>query len=439
MDENHPLNPITTYAAGKVGADKALEAWVDSFNLDAFIVRPFNNYGPRQNSKPPLAAVIPVTMFNVLNQKQPEIWGDGSQSRDFIYVHDTVDAIIKVYDKLKPKESVNISTDNQISIKEVIEKICKLLKHDKNNIVYKPKRQSDVECHNASNKKLKSLINYQLTPFSIGLRKTVNWYLNHIGMKYKVGIIGCGGIFPRHIEAIEANSDFELVSVCDIQKLLVKSLGKRYKVPSYTDYKELIVIEEPNFIVIATPNSLHKEQAIFALEKGCDVLIEKPVSFNIQDVKDIQDCADRTNQKVYCVLQVRLNPTVSLIKEVLNEGLLGEIRGFSFTQRWQRPLEYFSGWRGEPDIGGGILYETGIHYLDILQYLIGNPKEVLSTKTYITKHKEGVIEDTVYSLVDYGNFGGTIESTIASEPHNIESSITLMGSNGYIKVGGKST
>lgn len=256
-------------------------------------------------------------------------------------------------------------------------------------------------------------------------------------MKRKVGIIGCGGIFPRHIEAIEANSDFELVSVCDIQKSLVKSLGKRYKVPSYTDYKELIAVEEPNFIVIATPNSLHKEQAIFSLEKGCDVLIEKPVSFNIQDIKDIQNCADRTQQNVYCVLQVRLNPTVSLVKEVLSEGLLGEIRGFSFTQRWQRPLEYFSGWRGEPDIGGGILYETGIHYLDILQYLIGNPKEILSTKTYTTKHKEGVIEDTVYSLVDYGEFGGTIESTIASEPHNIESSITLMGSNGYIKVGGK--
>lgn len=256
-------------------------------------------------------------------------------------------------------------------------------------------------------------------------------------MKRKVGIIGCGGIFPRHVEAIEANSNFELISVCDIQKSLVESLGKRYKVSSYIDYKDMIDNEDLNFIVIATPNSLHKEQAIFALEKGCDVLIEKPVSFNIQDVKDIQDCADRTNQKVYCVLQVRLNPTVSLIKEVLSEGLLGEIRGFSFTQRWQRPLEYFSGWRGEPDVGGGILYETGIHYLDILQYLIGNPKEVLSTKTYTTKHKEGVIEDTVYSLVDYGNFGGTIESTIASEPHNIESSITLMGSNGYIKVGGK--
>jgi UDP-N-acetyl-2-amino-2-deoxyglucuronate dehydrogenase len=256
-------------------------------------------------------------------------------------------------------------------------------------------------------------------------------------MIYKVGIIGCGGIFPRHIEAIKANSNFDLTSICDIQNSLVESLGKRYKVPSYIDYQEMITNEDINFIVIATPNSLHKEQAMFALGNGCDVLIEKPVSFNIKDVKDIQECAGKNNQKAYCVLQVRLNPTVKLAKEVLNKNLLGNIRGVSFTQRWQRPLEYFSGWRGEPDIGGGILYETGIHYLDILQYLIGTPKEVLSTKTYTTKHKEGVIEDTVYSLVDYGDFGGTIESTIASEPHNLESSITLMGSNGYIKIGGK--
>jgi hypothetical protein len=69
--------------------------------------------------------------------------------------------------------------------------------------------------------------------------------------------------------------------------------------------------------------------------------------------------------------------------------------------------------------------------------LLGAPKEVVATKLYTTKHKDGVIEDTVYSLVDYGNFGGTIETTIATEPHNIESSISLLGSNGYMKIGGK--
>jgi predicted dehydrogenase len=195
--------------------------------------------------------------------------------------------------------------------------------------------------------------------------------------------------------------------------------------------------EDVNFIVIASPNSLHKEQALFSLQNECDVLIEKPVAFNIKDVKEIYKCSLDNNQKAYCVLQVRLNPTVKLTQEILHSNLLGNIRGFSFTQRWQRPLEYFSGWRGEPEVGGGILYETGIHYLDILQLFIGKPKNVIATKTYTTKHKEGIIEDTVYSMLDYGDFGGTVESTISSEPHNIESSITLMGSNGYIKIGGK--
>jgi UDP-N-acetyl-2-amino-2-deoxyglucuronate dehydrogenase len=255
-------------------------------------------------------------------------------------------------------------------------------------------------------------------------------------MKYKVGIIGCGAILPRHIEAIESNPEFELVALCDIQSQLVKSLGKRYKVKTYTDYKRMIQNEDVNFIPILTPNSLHEEQALFSLQNGCDVLVEKPVGFNPKVINKIQKCAKDNNQKAYCVLQVRLNNTVHLTKQVLSQGLLGDVRGFSFTQRWQRPLEYFSGWRGEPEVGGGILYETGIHYLDILQYLLGVPK-ITSASSYITKHKGGVIEDTVYALADYGKFGGTIESTIASEPKNIESSICLMGSNGYLKIGGK--
>ena len=99
-------------------------------------------------------------------------------------------------------------------------------------------------------------------------------------MKYKVGIIGCGAILPRHIEAIEANSNFKLVALCDIQPSLVRSLGKRYKVPYYTDYKKMIKKEDVNFIPILTPNSLHKEQSLFALSNKCDILVEKPVGFS---------------------------------------------------------------------------------------------------------------------------------------------------------------
>jgi UDP-N-acetyl-2-amino-2-deoxyglucuronate dehydrogenase len=254
--------------------------------------------------------------------------------------------------------------------------------------------------------------------------------------KYKVGILGCGAILPRHLESIKMNPNFELVSVCDIQPEIVDNLSKKLNVQSFTNFKEMIDSKILDFVTIATPNSLHIEQAIYCLKNGCDVLIEKPVSFKTDDIQKIIECAKKNNRNAFCVLQVRLNPTVSLLKEVLKSGILGNIRSVSLIQRWQRPLEYFTGWRSIPSVGGGTLYEVGIHYLDVLQFLFGVPK-VHSSKIYQTKHKNVEIEDTIYSIFDFGDFGGTCEVTIAAEPRNLECSISVIGSNGYIKIGGK--
>jgi len=253
--------------------------------------------------------------------------------------------------------------------------------------------------------------------------------------EYKVGIIGCGAILVRHIEAIEKNDNFSLISLCDIDT--TKHTGILFpKVNYYVDYKEMIAREDINFIVVATPNNLHYEQSIYALQNGCDVLIEKPATLNHKLLEKIQETADKNNQKAYCVLQVRLNPSVQLVKNLLSEKKLGEIRGINLIQRWQRPLSYFNGWRGIPEEGGGILHECGIHYLDIMCYLFGEPT-VCCSKHYNTKHKKSAIEDTIYSIVDYGSYGGTVEVTISSEPKNIECSITILTDKGHIKIGGK--
>lgn len=179
MDENHPKNPTTTYAAGKAAADHAVESYVKMFDLDAFIVRPFNNYGPRQNYKGYLAGIIPITAWRVLNNISPELHGSGTQSRDFIYVYDTVDAVVKLYSVMPKGESVNISTDNQLSVKEILEKICAEMKYS-GQLVNKPERKSDVLCHSASNKKVNEMIDYSLTDFEQGLRETLDWYKSNI-------------------------------------------------------------------------------------------------------------------------------------------------------------------------------------------------------------------------------------------------------------------
>ena len=254
--------------------------------------------------------------------------------------------------------------------------------------------------------------------------------------KYKVGIIGCGAIFPRHIESINKNDNFDIVSICDIQEEVGLEISKKYGVDFFKDFKKMVELQNLNFVTIATPNSLHYDQSIFCLKNNCDILVEKPVSFTTSDIEEIIKVAKEENRNAYCVLQVRLNPTIKLIKEILNIGMLGNIRSVSLVQRWQRPLEYFTGWRSIPNVGGGILYEVGIHYLDVLQYLFGLPN-VHSSKVFQNKHKNVEIEDTIYSILDFGEFGGTCEITIAAEPTNLECSLSIIGSNGYLKIGGK--
>ena len=179
MDEKHPINPTTAYAAGKAAADIALCTWVKMFNIDAFIFRPFNNYGFRQQYKGYLAGIIPNTVSRIMNGDSPEIHGEGNQTRDFIFVEDTLEAVTKLYPLMKSAESINISTGGQISIREVIHKICSLMNYQ-GKILYKSARVADVQKHNSNNNKMKSMIKYQFTDFDQGLAKTIQWYKDNI-------------------------------------------------------------------------------------------------------------------------------------------------------------------------------------------------------------------------------------------------------------------
>ena len=255
--------------------------------------------------------------------------------------------------------------------------------------------------------------------------------------KYKVTLVGCGAILPRHIESILSNSEFfEIHGFYDIDQNLSKHFSKKYGVINYKTFEEILADKECNLVSILTPNSYHFEQSKNIILNGKSVLVEKPVSTKSEEIMELHRLSLEQNVQAFCVLQVRLNQSVSILESVLRKKLLGNINSVSLIQRWQRPLEYFTGWRSIPSVGGGTLYEVGIHYLDVLQKVFGKP-EVVGSKTYHNKHKEVDIEDTIYSIVDWGNYGGTIEVTIASEPTNLECSISVQGSNGYLKLGGK--
>lgn len=256
-------------------------------------------------------------------------------------------------------------------------------------------------------------------------------------VRYNVGIVGLGKIFARHHEAIVKNPEnFSLAAVCDIDSVLAQSMSEKYGIPGYSSLDNLLKDETVNFLSICTPNYLHVPQALVALESGRDVLVEKPVALSYEAGQAFYKATEKYVDKLSCVLQVRYNSTVQLLREVLQHNLLGVIRSVSLVQRWQRPLQYLSGWRSQESLGGDVLDEVGIHYIDILQYLLGLP-EIISAKSYITKHKDAGIADTVYALLDMKDYGGTLEISISSEPTNLECSLSIQGSAGFVKVGGK--
>ena len=180
MKEDHPLNPITPYAAGKLSADMAILSYHKTFDLDAFIVRPFNNFGPRQNPLQPLAGIIPLTITRILDNRPPIIHGDGSQSRDFIFVEDTIDNITNIFSVINKGDVVNVASNNEITVIDLIKKISDKMGY-KGDFKFLKKRDADVVRHRGSSARLKKLIKQKITNFDNALIKTIKWY----SRKYK--------------------------------------------------------------------------------------------------------------------------------------------------------------------------------------------------------------------------------------------------------------
>lgn len=179
MDEEHPLNPRTPYAAGKASGDLIALAYHQTFDIDVVIPRCYNTYGERQ----PLewGAVIPKTVCRILQNKPPVIYKDGSQTRDFIYVKDTVRGIVEVAkQKGISGKIVNISRGKEIAITDLIHKICALMNY-KGKIQYIKQRQADVSRHRADITLARKLFNFK-PEYSLeeGLRRTIKYYVDNI-------------------------------------------------------------------------------------------------------------------------------------------------------------------------------------------------------------------------------------------------------------------
>lgn len=175
MDETHPLLPLTPYVASKVATGHLVYSFHKTFGMDMLIIRPFNNYGPRQNDKT-YTLVIPITIKRILNNQTLLIYGDGNQTRDFIFVKDTVNATIDAYKSKNTRGKVlNIGRGKEISINTIVKIIAEELSWNK-PIKYDKPRPGDVRKHLADINLAKKLINFRpVTNLREGIKETIKW------------------------------------------------------------------------------------------------------------------------------------------------------------------------------------------------------------------------------------------------------------------------
>ena len=264
-------------------------------------------------------------------------------------------------------------------------------------------------------------------------------------MKY--ALIGCGRIAKNHIKAV-INNSLELIAVCDIvpsqmDKLLTLfKLNDDHNIKRYTDYKKLIA-ENPDveLISIATESGVHADIALYCINHGINVIIEKPIAMSMADADEIIRLSNEKHVKVSACHQNRFNIAVQKMRKALEDGRFGKLSHGSINVRWNRNKDYYdqAPWRGKWASDGGALMNQCIHGIDLLRWMMGTEVNEVYGVTRQQFHHYLEAEDVGIAIVKFKNGAiGTIEGTVNVYPKNLEETLYLFGENGTVKLGGTS-
>ena len=255
----------------------------------------------------------------------------------------------------------------------------------------------------------------------------------------RFAIVGCGKIAQRHAEHI--NEKAALVAVCDLDKVKADALATKYKAAAYYSVDDLFINSDFDVAVICTPNGLHAEQSVYALQKGMHVICEKPMAIKSEDCIRMVDAAQKSKRELFIVKQNRYNPPVVELKKAIDEGRLGRIFSVQLNCFWHRDADYYKeeSWRGTKSLDGGVLYTQFSHFIDLMLWLIND--DVVDAKSFMKNYLHQSIteiEDTgVVSLQFSNGVIGSVHFTTNSYRKNMEGSITIFGEKGTVKIGGE--
>jgi len=215
----------------------------------------------------------------------------------------------------------------------------------------------------------------------------------------RVAVIGVGNMGQHHARNYSEIGDVELVAVADISEKLGKPLAERFGCKYYKNYKDMLEKEQLDIVTIAVPTKFHKDVALDCIEKGINILLEKPIAGNVRDAKKIVEKAKEKGVKFTVGHIERFNPAVIKLKEMMDKGKLGEIVSIGNTRIGPMP----------PQIkDANVVIDIGVHDIDLINWFYGKlPTQILATGGNALNKMQS---DYVNIFMKYGNKSGSVQA-----------------------------
>jgi len=258
------------------------------------------------------------------------------------------------------------------------------------------------------------------------------------GQKVRFALIGCGRIAANHFAAMETHAErCELVDVCDPDSKALAQAVKKTGAHGHSSLTELLKTTTADCVILTTPSGMHPAQTIQIAQSGRHVMTEKPMATRWGDGLAMVEACDKADVHLFVVKQNRLNATLQLLKNAIEQKRFGKIYSVSVNVFWTRPQDYYdqAKWRGTWEFDGGAFMNQASHYIDLLDWLIGPVESVMAYTGTLARDIE--VEDSGVAALRWRSGAmGTLNVTMLTYPKNMEGSITILGEKGTVRIGG---
>ncbi len=256
---------------------------------------------------------------------------------------------------------------------------------------------------------------------------------------HRVALVGCGRIAKRHSELLGHGqiAGAELAAVCDIVGGKAERVAEPFGVPWFEDMHEMMKEADPDVVVVLTESGLHAEHTVALAPHGKHIVVEKPMALTLDDADRMIAACDAAGVRLFVVKQNRFNVPVVKLREALKGGRFGKLVLGTVRVRWCRPQRYYDqdDWRGTWAYDGGVLTNQASHHVDLLEWMMGDVDTVFAKSTTALVDIE--TEDTAVVTLKFRSGAlGVIEATTAARPKDLEGSLSILGENGTVEIGG---